>query len=371
METPYDGLLYLLTDGPGADIGDEQVEEVDEQMSEIEDEKFEVEDDQDISRENTSLESTTGGRLGRNKVTFDDRKITSYDVKYTGPLILFEQLAFSGEDLTGIVFCKHFNASVTGLESNASEMATKNYLECADSILEQGIKRCLASYNTQVAETSGGRIMNLVTFREALHHATRLSRALVRHCHNFSIRCWSSQNVYCLKGLLWFHNVIVCTSPYLPSPSPSFPSFSLFPFLFLLLPLSRLPSPPVYLFGNSQLCIFVLKATPGGHALLLSSLGYGRRSLTKVTAHAACYKVRIDLLKLHFFFFLSPRFNFHCPLLLLISLLFIVFSFFDLSTPDVSSPLFAFRNFIENKKFSCKRYLIFYAAIPIENALFF
>ena len=189
METPYDGLLYLLTDGPGADIGDEQVEEVDEQMSEIEDEKFEVEDDQDISRENTSLESTTGGRLGRNKVTFDDRKITSYDVKYTGPLILFEQLAFSGEDLTDIVFCKHFNASVTGLESNASEMATKNYLECADSILEQGIKRCLASYNTQVAETSGGRIMNLVTFREALHHATRLSRALVRHCHNFSIRC--------------------------------------------------------------------------------------------------------------------------------------------------------------------------------------
>ncbi|XP_029192398.2 LOW QUALITY PROTEIN: dynein heavy chain domain-containing protein 1-like [Acropora millepora] len=198
-----------LIDGAGADIGDEQVEEVDEQMSEIEEDKFEVEDDQDISREDTSLESTTGGRFGRNKVTFDDRNIASLDVKYTGPLILFEQLAFSGEDLTDIVFCKHFNASVTGLESNASEMATKNYLECADSILEQGINRCLASYNSQVAESSSGRIMNLVTFREALRHATRLSRAL---------------------------------------------------------------------------------ATPGGHALLLSSLGYGRRSLTKVTAHAACYK---------------------------------------------------------------------------------
>ena len=37
--------------------------------------------------------------------------------------------------------------------------------------------------------------------------------------------------------------------------------------------------------------IFIFKATPGGHALLISSLGYGRRTLTRVTAHAGRCKV--------------------------------------------------------------------------------
>ena len=116
----------------------------------------------------------------RVKVTFDDTSGVSYDKSYSGPIISPEQLAFSGEDLTEIMFCKHFNASVTGRESSASEVASRNYLECAESILEQGIKRCLASYNGQVAEASSARIVNLVTFREALQHAARLSRALVR-----------------------------------------------------------------------------------------------------------------------------------------------------------------------------------------------
>ena len=109
----------------------------------------------------------------------------SYDKNYSGPLIAYEQLAFSGEDLTDIMFCKHFNASVTGRESSASEVASKNYLECAESILEQGMKRCLVSYNRQVAESSNARIMNLVTFREALQHSARLSRALVSWSQTF------------------------------------------------------------------------------------------------------------------------------------------------------------------------------------------
>lgn len=208
-------------DATGSEVEELSAEEEDEEFTdglepgesrpdvEEGEDKLDVQDDQGMSRETTLFEGTLDARLGRNKVTFDDRNIGSHEVTYRGPLISFEQLAFSGEDLTDIVFCKHFNASVTGRESNASEMVTKNYLECADSILEQGIKRCLASYNSQMAEAPHGRIMNLVTFREALQHAARLSRAL---------------------------------------------------------------------------------ATPGGHALLLSSLGYGRRSLTKVTAYAACYK---------------------------------------------------------------------------------
>lgn len=141
---------------------------------------LEVQEDETLSREPTLVESMALLPPVQVKVTFDDTSGVSYDKSYNGPLISSEQLAFSGEDLTDIIFCKHYNASVTGRESSASEVASKNYLECAESILEQGIRRCLASYNAQVVESgSGARIMSLVTFREALQHAARLSRAVV------------------------------------------------------------------------------------------------------------------------------------------------------------------------------------------------
>lgn len=141
---------------------------------------LEIQEDETLIREPTLVESTAVLQPVQVKVTFDDTSGVSYDKSYNGPLISSEQLAFSGEDLTDIIFCKHYNASVTGRETSASEVASKNYLECAESILEQGIKRCLDSYNAQVVESgSGARIMSLVTFREALQHATRLSRAMV------------------------------------------------------------------------------------------------------------------------------------------------------------------------------------------------
>jgi len=155
-------------------------DEVEQVVIKDEPDTLEVQDDQGLSREDTTVETTMPAQPVRVKVTFDDTSGANYDKNYSGPLISSEQLAFSGEDLTDIVFCKHFNASVTGRESSASEVASKNYLECADSILEQGIKRCLASYNSQVVDSSKARIINLVTFREALQHAARLSRALVR-----------------------------------------------------------------------------------------------------------------------------------------------------------------------------------------------
>ena len=141
---------------------------------------FIVSEEQGMSREGTEVENSQVIQPTRVKVTFDDKSGASYDKSYSGPLISLEQLAFSGEDLTDVMFCKHYNASVTGRESSASEVASKNYLECAESILEQGIKRWLSSYNEQVAHSSGAKIVNLVTFREALQHAARLSRALVR-----------------------------------------------------------------------------------------------------------------------------------------------------------------------------------------------
>lgn len=139
-----------------------------------------VSEEQGLSREGTEVENNQVIQPTRVKLKFDDTSGARYDKSYSGPLISSEQLAFSGEDLTDVMFCKHYNASVTGRESSASEVASKNYLECAESILEQGIKRWLLSYNEQVAHSSGAKIVNLVTFREALQHAARLSRALVR-----------------------------------------------------------------------------------------------------------------------------------------------------------------------------------------------
>lgn len=167
-----------------AEMEDNEVEfppNIDEQnVYDVDPGIVEVQEDETLSREPTLVESTAVLQPVQVKVTFDDTSGVSYDKSYNGPLISSEQLAFSGEDLTDIIFCKHYNASVTGRETSASEVASKNYLECAESILEQGIKRCLDSYNAQVVESgSGARIMTLVTFREALQHAARLSRAMV------------------------------------------------------------------------------------------------------------------------------------------------------------------------------------------------
>ena len=167
-----------------AEIEDNEVEfppNIEEQnVYDVDSGILEVQEDETLSREPTLVESTAVLQPVEVKVTFDDTSGVSYDKSYNGPLISSEQLAFSGEDLTDIIFCKHYNASVTGRETSASEVASKNYLECAESILEQGIKRCLDSYNAQVVESgSGARIMSLVTFREALQHAARLSRAMV------------------------------------------------------------------------------------------------------------------------------------------------------------------------------------------------
>lgn len=167
-----------------AEMEDNEVEfppNIDEQnVYDVDPGILEVQEDETLSREPTLVESTAVLQPVQVKVTFDDTSGISYDKSYNGPLISSEQLAFSGEDLTDIIFCKHYNASVTGRETSASEVASKNYLERAESILEQGIKRCLDSYNAQVVESgSGARIMSLVTFREALQHAARLSRAMV------------------------------------------------------------------------------------------------------------------------------------------------------------------------------------------------
>ena len=97
-----------VNDGDLPPGGDEHV--VDEDAPDV----LEIQDDQAISREDTTLGASIPPHPTRAKVTFDDTSGAGYDKKYSGPLISFEQLCFSGEDLTDIIFCKHFNASVTG-----------------------------------------------------------------------------------------------------------------------------------------------------------------------------------------------------------------------------------------------------------------
>lgn len=135
-------------------------------------------EDKEATAVPASAKSNENSQPARSKVTFDDISGDGYDKSYDGPLISLDQLSLPTEDLTEIVFCKHFNVSVSG-SVWSSDAASRMYVECADAILEQGVARCLASYNSQALESRNLRSMNLVTFREALHHAARLSRALV------------------------------------------------------------------------------------------------------------------------------------------------------------------------------------------------
>lgn len=80
--------------------------------------------------------------------------------------------------MTDIIFNKHFNASVP-LIGNVPDSAVRGYVECTNDVLEDGVNNCVASYNSRFSETNSFRKINLVTFRQALQHAARISRALV------------------------------------------------------------------------------------------------------------------------------------------------------------------------------------------------
>ena len=164
-------------------IKDEVKEERETESPDNEDDQNDVLQGQndviDVAEEPQGNSNIPNSHRARIKVKFDDIHCDGYK-SYSGPLITAEQLALPGEDLTEVVFCKHFNPSVSGTISSASEAASRSYVECSGGILEQGVERTLASYNAHaVSSPLFKKTVSFVAFREALHHAARLSRALV------------------------------------------------------------------------------------------------------------------------------------------------------------------------------------------------
>lgn len=136
-----------------------------------------AQDETEADLETVNHSKNDYSQTARIKVKFDDID-NEGDRNYNAPLITSEQLALPGEDLTELIFCKHFSPSISGSTSSANEAASRSYVECSDRVLEQGVEQTLISYNIQAASSFKKRI-NFVAFREALHHAAHLSRALV------------------------------------------------------------------------------------------------------------------------------------------------------------------------------------------------
>jgi len=82
--------------------------------------------------------------------------------------------------LSDIMFCKHFNtSSPQSTAGTTASVTAKGYIECSIDALEKGLLKSLKSYNTQATQDPTFKKINMVSFREALSHASRISRALV------------------------------------------------------------------------------------------------------------------------------------------------------------------------------------------------
>jgi hypothetical protein len=100
-------------------------------------------------------------------VTFEDM---SKQHAYRGPLITSDKLIEAGEDLSKIIFCRHFTSSV---KQGGAEQE-RGYGEVSVTDLTEGLKHAQELYNQQ-----DGLPLDLVFFEKAVRHAARLSRSLV------------------------------------------------------------------------------------------------------------------------------------------------------------------------------------------------
>ncbi|XP_071803571.1 dynein heavy chain domain-containing protein 1-like isoform X3 [Asterias amurensis] len=112
-------------------------------------------------REGETRLGTEGRRRG---VTFQLGTVNESKVeRYRGPLLNMDQVRLLGESLSDIVFAKYI---VSGNKENE-----RGYAECNETQLFEGLQRCLMQYNNGASEK-----MELVFFKEAMRHITRLAR---------------------------------------------------------------------------------------------------------------------------------------------------------------------------------------------------
>ena len=81
------------------------------------------------------------------------------------------------EDLGEIVFTKYV---MSAHHEAAGVVPEKGYIECSQYQLSQALHTCLALYNANTQQQ-----LDLVFFREAAQHITRITRVLVRAFKRF------------------------------------------------------------------------------------------------------------------------------------------------------------------------------------------
>lgn len=123
-------------------------------------------DDFKVNSQETSLPRTAPSK--QRVVTFEDM---SREHTYRGPLISSDQLMEPGEDLAKIVFCRHF---VSTVHENGPEQ-DRGYSEYSVAVLAERLKQCQQLYNSRERQP-----LDLVFFEQAVRHAARISRCLVR-----------------------------------------------------------------------------------------------------------------------------------------------------------------------------------------------
>ena len=186
-------------------------------------------------------------------VTFEDM---SKQHTYRGPLITSEQLFEPKEDLSKIIFCRHFTSSV----KPAGPEQERGYGEVTLAGLTDGLKHAQNLYNQQDVLP-----LDVVFFEEAVRHAARLSRTLVSINNFLQGFVGNRESSKCLEEninvLLLTHCKCTCMMMV------------------------------VYL----MLKFLLLQCLSNGNTLLLSKSGHGRKDLVFLTSFAAGCKVSFTI----------------------------------------------------------------------------
>nr|XP_006818816.1 PREDICTED: uncharacterized protein LOC100376274 [Saccoglossus kowalevskii] len=115
-----------------------------------------------VLKPTTPGEAKSGGY--RRGVTFKPGLIgDAHQGRYTGPLIPMDQICNPGQNLCNILFSMSLYAS-----------GDRGYNESTSSQLMDGVTRCLNLYNEKYATKK----LDIVLFKEALHHIARITRVL-------------------------------------------------------------------------------------------------------------------------------------------------------------------------------------------------
>ena len=109
------------------------------------------------------------------RTTFSKQRVVTFEDMskrhaYRGPLITSDQLIETGEDLSKIIFCRHFTSSV----KQGGPEQERGYGEVTVTGLTKGLKHAQKLYNQQDVLP-----LDLVFFEKAVRHAARLSRSFV------------------------------------------------------------------------------------------------------------------------------------------------------------------------------------------------